>query len=334
MRRLPEPCAVLFANGIGDHIMTLPALRALASLSDQNLTLLGMPGLAEDIFSEIQFSRVVDIGMTNRHGRNVFDAEAISNLPITVAELVSFNPWHSPDVNRLLAHLRPHHSTGMYPEFQTQVEPRRGEHAVDRAFRVVSAFAPGLSINDFSAPLPLKPAAKRTAHARLTHLTGHSQKLLAVHNETLEHKVWDERRWLEVLARFLAHNPDFALVALDANNTKLASLADHPRAILPRQLALNEAFALIAAADLFIGPDSCMLHAADSLRVRGVGLFGPAPSAPLGSDEFGFRFGPHLHLSGGGNMDNISVDAVLAALQSIRPEAGCTPRRRAAELLG
>jgi len=317
---------VLFANGIGDHLMTLPALRALSSLLDQQLTLLGMPRLAESTWAEVEFSRVVDIGMTNRHGRNVFDADAIRELPLEVSELVSFNPWHSPDVDRLLARLHARHSTGMHPNFETCVQPRPDEHAADRAFRVACAFDAGLSIDDFSAPMRLSPIATHAAHARLA---GYSHKLLAVHNETLPHKMWDETRWVETLSRFLEQNPDFALVSLGADNRKLGRLAEHPRAILPEELPLAEAFALIAAADLFIGVDSCMLHAADLLRVPGIGLFGPKASAPLGCDEVGFRFGPHLHLSGEGQMNDIAPVSVSSALQSLRPTAQRAARRHA-----
>ncbi|WP_025736064.1 glycosyltransferase family 9 protein [Mycobacterium genavense] len=71
---------------------------------------------------------------------------------------------------------------------------------------------------------------------------------------------------------------------------------------------------MVANADLFLGIDSCMLHAADLARVPGVGLFGPTRSA-----TWGFRFGPHRHIDQR-KMADISVDAVLDALEAIADE--------------
>jgi ADP-heptose:LPS heptosyltransferase len=79
-------------------------------------------------------------------------------------------------------------------------------------------------------------------------------------------------------------------------------------------LPLSYAMALVAASDLFLGVDSCMLHAADFHRVPGVGLFGP--TSPR---RWGFRFGPHRHVAVAGAIDQIGTAEVLAALESLAP---------------
>jgi ADP-heptose:LPS heptosyltransferase len=68
---------------------------------------------------------------------------------------------------------------------------------------------------------------------------------------------------------------------------------------------------LVGTADLFVGIDSSMLHAADLARVPGVGLFGPTRAA-----EWGFRFAPHRHVDRT-TMADITVDAVLDALEEL-----------------
>jgi len=55
-----------------------------------------------------------------------------------------------------------------------------------------------------------------------------------------------------------------------------------------------------------------MLHAADLLRIPGVGLFGP--TAPW---QYGFRFAPHRHIRRGRGMNRISEAEVLRALESL-----------------
>ena len=55
-----------------------------------------------------------------------------------------------------------------------------------------------------------------------------------------------------------------------------------------------------------------MLHAADFLRVPGVGLFGP--TSP---HQFGFRLARHVHIRGGESMADICEDEVLEALETM-----------------
>jgi len=55
-----------------------------------------------------------------------------------------------------------------------------------------------------------------------------------------------------------------------------------------------------------------MLHAADLYRVPGVGLFGPTDPR-----EFGFRFNTSVHLTGGPFMEDIPVESVADALDSL-----------------
>jgi ADP-heptose:LPS heptosyltransferase len=71
---------------------------------------------------------------------------------------------------------------------------------------------------------------------------------------------------------------------------------------------------LVANADLFVGIDSSMLHAADLARVPGVGLFGPTRAA-----TWGFRFGPHRHVDRS-TMADITVEEVLSAMEDLAAE--------------
>jgi ADP-heptose:LPS heptosyltransferase len=74
---------------------------------------------------------------------------------------------------------------------------------------------------------------------------------------------------------------------------------------------------LVATADLFVGIDSSMLHAADLARVPGVGLFGPTRAV-----EWGFRFAPHRHIDMS-TMADITVQSALDAMEELvdRPQS-------------
>jgi ADP-heptose:LPS heptosyltransferase len=77
-------------------------------------------------------------------------------------------------------------------------------------------------------------------------------------------------------------------------------------------LPLPLLFCLVAECDLFIGVDSCFLHVADLFGVPGVGLFGPtSPQC------WGFRFAEARHVTGGGSLDDISVEAAFMALEEL-----------------
>lgn len=309
---------VFFANGIGDHIMTLPALRALLRALPPGIVLFAMPELRHVLLADLVVGRDVPIDLSMVDGRNRFDPDVGKSFDEGFDLFVSLNPWHSPDVDRLLEHLRPAISIGMHEVFDICVRSTQLEHSSDRAFRVVGTIEPSLRIDDFSQPPRLGDRSMKSASSILAQFPEH-RRVMAVHNETLPHKVWSSRRFGEVLTEFLASHEDVVAISLgrEVNPPVLGRV--HAQFFAPGNLPLDVAFALVSQSDLFLGVDSCMLHMADLCRVPGVGLFGPDDSTPLGSAEMGFRFGSHRHVHGNGNMDGIDTASVLTALNELAP---------------
>src|SRR5262249_20671340 len=135
---------------------------------------------------------------------------------------------------------------------------------------------------------------------------------LTMHAETNPAKMWCHEKWRYVITNFLRVRPQFVVLVVG-----LTSAAQHIPQISNRVipccgLPLNMSMCLVANSDLFVGVDSCMLHVADISRVPGVGLFGPTCS-----NEWGFRFSQHRHVTGEGTMEEICQDDVLAALLSL-----------------
>src|SRR4051812_45256082 len=108
------PVGVFFANGIGYHIMALPALRALADAFPRRVVLFAMPGLRELVLADVAVQETVPIDLYKENGRNKFDPEVSLPLPRPLDLFVSLNPWHSSDVDRLLELVRPAHTVGMF----------------------------------------------------------------------------------------------------------------------------------------------------------------------------------------------------------------------------
>jgi ADP-heptose:LPS heptosyltransferase len=127
--------------------------------------------------------------------------------------------------------------------------------------------------------------------------------------------MWPTDRWITVLEWFLERHSDTVVLDVGLCDLGLDRLSCGDRVIPCAGLPLSVAIGLLQWGNLFIGVDSCFLHAADLFRVPGVGLFGPTNSR-----EFGFRFGPHRHVSGNPSMHSITVDAVIHAVQSLEDE--------------
>ena len=319
---------LFFANGIGDHLITLPAIRAIADRFRERTILFANLWLANLFFGGVTLGSIIDVTLhEDRHGRNRFSCTPLAERVSDLMLFISINPWHSTQVDALLARLRPSRSVGMFEQFDICVQPCSGEHSCDRAFQVARAIDPKWRIEDYSNP-PMLPKESLLSAYRMLAGIHPGQKVLAVHNETSAHKVWRHERMARVIELFLKGHREFVVLALGPTNEGFGAFVGNPRVMAPAGLPLDAALALVAQADLFLGIDSCMLHMADMCRVPGVGLFGPGDSAPLGSHEMGFRFGPHRHVTGNGHMDGIAAERVLAALTELNPGIGAIPRRQ------
>lgn len=336
MLNAKEPL-VVFGNGLGDHLLVLPAMRALASLFPGRLTLVCMPGAQEIFFSDLPLRRVCEIRMESIRGGRAFDAEAVARDVGTADLLLSLNPWHSPAMAQLLRSLEVFDSIGFHQDFKTALPLDYNKHSAELAFDVPLHLDPTLRFEDFAGPPAISQIAWQKAR-ELRSLLPESMRVLVVHADTgiwtseggyaadvvldpaqlqiRGNKMWRVDRFNDLLDAFLARHRDIVAFVVGGVNLRLDRGGCGNRIIPCCGLPLDISLALIGQSDLFVGVDSCMLHAADLYRIPGVGLFGPTES-----HEFGFRFARHRHVSGGTTMDDIAVDDVLEALESLTQES-------------
>src|SRR5712691_11011007 len=84
---------VIFSNGIGDHLLNLPALRALTALFPKRLTLLCSTGAGHTFFSDLPLRAVVEADMQQQgEGGKFFDAESLARAVAPCDLLLSLNP--------------------------------------------------------------------------------------------------------------------------------------------------------------------------------------------------------------------------------------------------
>jgi ADP-heptose:LPS heptosyltransferase len=122
--------------------------------------------------------------------------------------------------------------------------------------------------------------------------------------------MWTGERWTSLLESFLNRHGLLVVVVVGYRHAGVAQASD--RVLLAYGNSLDASMALVAAADMFIGVDSCMLHVADFFRVPGVGLFGPTRAS-----EFGFFLAPSVHIQAQEKMDDIQVEDVLGPAERL-----------------
>jgi hypothetical protein len=313
---------LLFSNGVGDHFLNLPAVRAVATLFPGRLTLICQSGLGRIFFYGIRFKSICEVPMTTFRGRRQFDADWVAGKVGPCDLLISLNPWHSSSVDRLLQCLAPDFSIGFSPEFKRQIRLNFRKHSAELGFDVVRALDRSLRLDDFSAA-PIFPRHFVEQAQRVWRAFPSGFRVLAVHADTKTHKMWPTRRFIKLLDMFLERRPDFLALVVGTADLEL-DVGHHGSRVIPAYgLPLATSALLVAGSDLFVGIDSVMLHVADLFRVPGVGIFGP--TSP---DEWGFKFSPHRHVCAEGRMSTLSETTVLEALEQLLAATGLKSRSR------
>jgi ADP-heptose:LPS heptosyltransferase len=329
------PVAIWNYGGIGDHILGLPAVRALADLFAGRLTVISYPGVKELFLSALPLKAVVETETYDRFGQRirldrVKEAKANEVLPVRLGSsmwmfdyrnlartvrgcdlLLSLNPTHSLSGHYLLDTIAPRHSIGFAAEFEVSIPIGKG-HRADLIFGVPRLLNSELRIEQYIGQPMVADRYDQKAIGLLGQTLSDSQNLLVLHTDAGVHKAWPSERVSRLLEQFLDRHPRFVAVVVGSRELPLqpSRHADRITSLLPQELPVS--LAVVARAELFLGVDSCMLHCADVHRIPGVGLFGPTDDR-----EWGFRFSTHRHIRGDGSMSGIHETEVLNALESV-----------------
>src|SRR5215813_4238180 len=288
-----SPVVIWNYGGIGDHLLGLPAIRALANLFGERLRVICYPGTRSLFLSELPPGSVLETATYDRYGRSIsldgdgrgaatiaaggsmwmFDyADVARQIGGDCDLLVSLNPTHSLGAHRLMELLLPRHSVGFAPSFEVPVPAIESKHRADVIFETVRCLDPTAVIEDYAGPSVAARSYIELAHRRRS--LASSTRVLVVHADTSPEKMWPPNRFRKLLDCFLDSHPEFGVFLVGARDIGLG-LSHHNRMqrFIAQELPLS--LALVGQADLFLGVDSGLLHCADLHRVPGVGLFGP-----------------------------------------------------------
>jgi hypothetical protein len=305
MKNADYPVA-FFANGIGDSLLALPTLRALSYRFNGKLRL-----ICESIWPWYESLPLRDIMVIPKMGKlpggaRTFDVGELSRSISRADVFISLVTWQSLALSALIDSLHPDRIVRFRLDSRVEVSADSVLHPFDGYFKLAQCIDPSLVLDDFSGPLRLPEVAEQFALSLRQELPEWA-RVLIVHPDTKPAKCWSVERFIELLDLWLTERPEFIAWVVGMPYGPLDVGRQGQRVLSCVGFPLDVSMALVGRADLFLGVDSCMLHAADLNRVPGVGLFGPTSST-----EWGFRFAPHQHIDG--PLESISVDAVLAAL--------------------
>ncbi|OBH13992.1 hypothetical protein A9X03_23715 [Mycobacterium sp. E1715] len=317
--------AVCFVSNIGDALLTLPTLRALGEMFTAPLTLV-CPKVAFDLcFREVSDRHVDTTGLPltgprpsspSSRGARDYDALASEIGPVDLfIDTLTWNSLSGIVVRPLVERLAPTTTIGFPTDYAYDfVIAREACHSADLMFELARLFDPSLRIESYAGPLPFPAPVLESARSMRAAVPA-GTKVLVVHADT----DWAEKRWpitrfIDLLDRFLALHRDYVVWVVGMGHEELNVGREGDRVFPHLGLPLDLTMAMVANADLFLGVDSSMLHAADLARVPGVGLFGPTRAA-----TWGFRFGPHRHVDAR-TMAEVTVGDALDAMNDLADE--------------
>jgi ADP-heptose:LPS heptosyltransferase len=307
------PC-VLFLGGIGDQILALPALRALSDVLGGALRL-AVVGAPARVLETVPVADRVAVGWDGQR----LDAAPIAGSPL----LISLTSWpNAAAIVELLRQSGAQRSVGFFPFYGERATFDPQAHMVEKYFSIARHLAPTLRLERYEGPVRCSPEVERQASAAGARLRRPGRRLAFFHPETKAHKEWPRERWSVVLRDFLERAPDFDLVVISARPYAL-ELGELAARALPFHESLETTLATLACADLFIGVDSCFLHAADALCLPGLALFGATDPASWGfrrSRAFAHVVAP------AGRLDDLSPLAVALALGELLERIQDSPR--------
>lgn len=295
--------AIVYSDGIGDTVMSLPALRGIVGHLAHRPTLVANP---------VSLSLVEAEGFAGQFLERPCDPLRLVPALRGCDMLITLDPDQDAAYSRsLLRELRPPWSIGWSPDHAIVLPKMRDFHFIDEAFQVARAFG-SESLDRHSDP-PSLAVSQAMFGQEIYSLVPSGTRVVVVHAETGHRKMWPDEQFGQCLAGFLADNSAWMCLVVGLNCARLETGVTSDRVIDCTGLSLGRSMSLIGLADLFVGIDSGMLHVADSFRVPSVGIFGPTDPV-----RWGFRFADgRAVVAPGGDLRNLRSEVVRVAMQAV-----------------
>lgn len=298
---------VFHHNGIGDYVMSLPALRLICAAAPAPVDLVCGDGPARFLYKELAIRHLFALRFFPGRFAHEFDPHGLV-LEERYEVFISLVTWPSANTEILARRSRAPLTLGFFSSFILRMDAE-GLHDIARLFALALPFAPAETLESYAGPIGTLATAPswRAVHR--------PPQLLVVHPDTRPEKMWPLERYDAVLEALLQARRHLVVALLNLPPDRIPRAVATGRCVCVRDLDLAAACRLVAEADFFLGVDSCMLHVADIQRVPGVALFGPTRP-----DQFGYWLTPSAtreNLWAPQGLAQLPVEHVIRALERV-----------------
>lgn len=236
-------CVIRSLGGIGDILMTTPAIQQLAEdYPNSRIT------YATDMHSTKDYYEVLK---NNPHISEVIDARFVNKT--------HYDAWV--DI------------TSVCIQHENSSKP---------VLNRIDIFAKAIGISRLRNTLPylkLEPEETLWAQSYIRQLNLGDKKLIYLHTASFDpQRCWPVQRYQELLRIAQNQYPNLHFLVSDFNQV-LPNKQLYPNATDVTQGLIRKASALIQQSDYFIGPDSGPMHIAGALQVPSLAMFGSIPPA-------------------------------------------------------
>ena len=265
------PVAGFFANGIGDAILALPAVRELSMMGELTKVIVPRGRPFEVVFDE--FSSILE--PTDFDKDKEFSVRDIRRALTGMSGVAFFTTWMNESLRQLLAEPRKWRSVGLQPEFDESI--RGGDRHYFNRYRDVARNLMRLPCNK-DAFYPHSCQRWLSYDDHLAYILRHSSPYWVVHTDTLEWKVLPTTFWTDFFERLYDLDAATIIFVVGKAPRRFVQLSElrNQLIIVPPDFALSTY--ILTGAKRFIGVDSSFLHYADLQGIPSVGLLrGGAP---------------------------------------------------------
>lgn len=274
---------LIFNNGIGDHIINLPTIRALSEIFKNQLTFVCHHNYFELLYSDITFKRVVNIEFYVHNNNRTFSIHELLNKVNESDLIINLNPWQSPEIDKIIDFFSAK-SIGFFENYDFQIIPDNKIHSANQTFEFAKLFDSHLNISKYSQ-VPFLPITSQQKADKILAVIPKKYKVLVIHADTSDIKMWSIEEFKKFINLFLQNFKNFVIVIVGTKEIGMSeSSFFNDRLISMIGLPLAISISLVSKSDFFIGVDSCMLHIADIFKIPSIAIF-MLPNFK----EFGFR---------------------------------------------
>lgn len=258
---------IIFENGYGDHVLSVPTMRCLSERFGGDLDFLGKPKMADLFYTNIKFRMVCE-----SHIRSCFEPSEYGEILNTkYTYLIDLNPYFNENTKKIHEAIAYEYTIGFSKLCYGRLYPNPSLHSVDSMFEIARLFSPGVSINKYTDRLFVSSKCGDVM-AKISGLIK-GGVMAVVHNETGLSKMVPLVEWNKLVGELCSKFPEITFIEVGRKVNTFRSQQEPSNYLKVDNLNLETCVAIVASADYFIGVDSVFFHIADIMRLKIFGIF-------------------------------------------------------------